>query len=153
MTIELKDTVEMMNSKDFKERFCAEYFQTKIRYEKLRALLRKWDAQDALYDDDKTTRDFLGFKPTCPNFLLERQLSQMGGLLKTYEIRAVIEGIDLHEYECRLVNGPSVLDMVINKMNTKNQSEIDKVIEDVQKQESVVKAMHQMDLVNHQRHE
>ena len=32
--MELKDTIELMNSADYKERFKAEYFQTKIRYEK-----------------------------------------------------------------------------------------------------------------------
>ena len=31
----LADTIEMMNSEDFKERFRAEYFQLKIRYQKL----------------------------------------------------------------------------------------------------------------------
>lgn len=105
MTIELKDTVEMMNSKDFKERFCAEYFQTKIRYEKLRALLRKWDAGSWTISEEKEKDkeyQFLGFKPTCPECLLSNQLDQMDRLLKTYETRAVIEGIDLHEYECIL---------------------------------------------------
>ena len=33
--MELKDTVELMNSKDYKERFKAEYLQAKIRYDKL----------------------------------------------------------------------------------------------------------------------
>ena len=37
--MELKDTVEMMNSADYKERFKAEYHQTKTRYEKLKAFL------------------------------------------------------------------------------------------------------------------
>ena len=34
--MELKDTIEMMMSEDYKERFKAEYNQTKIRYEKLK---------------------------------------------------------------------------------------------------------------------
>ena len=29
--MELKDTIELMNSSDYKERFKAEYWQTKIR--------------------------------------------------------------------------------------------------------------------------
>lgn len=33
--MELKDTIELMNSTDYKERFRAEYYQTKIRYDKL----------------------------------------------------------------------------------------------------------------------
>ena len=31
--MELKDTVELMNSEDYKERFKAEYLQAKIRYD------------------------------------------------------------------------------------------------------------------------
>lgn len=37
--MELKDTVEMMNSADYKERFKAEYQQVVIRYKKLRICL------------------------------------------------------------------------------------------------------------------
>lgn len=33
--MELKDTVEMMTSSDYKERFKAEYYQLKLRYNKL----------------------------------------------------------------------------------------------------------------------
>lgn len=32
---ELKDTIELMNSSDYKDRFKAEYYQLKIRYTKL----------------------------------------------------------------------------------------------------------------------
>ena len=39
----LKDTVEMMNSDDYKERFKAEYYQLVIRYNKLKSMLVKWD--------------------------------------------------------------------------------------------------------------
>ena len=42
--MELKDTIEMMNSKDYKERFIAEYQQTKIRYDKLDAMTVKYEA-------------------------------------------------------------------------------------------------------------
>ena len=41
--MELKDTVQMMNSADYKERFKAEYFQVVIRFKKLKAMLEKWD--------------------------------------------------------------------------------------------------------------
>lgn len=34
---ELKDTIELMNSSDYKDRFKAEYYQLKIRYTKLHA--------------------------------------------------------------------------------------------------------------------
>ena len=42
--MELKDTVELMNSADYKERFKAEYLQTKIRYDKLHKLIIKMEA-------------------------------------------------------------------------------------------------------------
>ena len=41
--MELNDTVEMMNSEDYKERFKAEYYQTVIRYGKLKNMLDRWD--------------------------------------------------------------------------------------------------------------
>ena len=33
--MELKDTIDLMTSDDYKDRFKAEYYQTKIRYNKL----------------------------------------------------------------------------------------------------------------------
>lgn len=39
----LKDTVEMMNSDDYKERFKAEYYQLVTRYRGLKSMLIKWD--------------------------------------------------------------------------------------------------------------
>ena len=39
--MELKDTIDLMNSNDYKERFIAEYLQVKIRYNKLLNMLMK----------------------------------------------------------------------------------------------------------------
>lgn len=39
--MELKDTIEMMQSADYKERFKAEYYQVVIRYQKLKAMILK----------------------------------------------------------------------------------------------------------------
>ena len=41
--MELKDTTTLMVSSDYKERFKAEYYQLKIRLEKLKCMLQKWD--------------------------------------------------------------------------------------------------------------
>ena len=41
--MELKDTATLMVSSDYKERFKAEYYQLKIRLEKLKCMLQKWD--------------------------------------------------------------------------------------------------------------
>lgn len=56
--MELKDTVEMMTSSDYKERFKAEYYQLKLRYDKLALMITKWD------------EGTLGFEPSCSRTLL-----------------------------------------------------------------------------------
>ena len=42
--LDLDDTCKMMSSFDYKERFIAEYKQTKIRYEKLHKMIVKYEA-------------------------------------------------------------------------------------------------------------
>ena len=81
--MELKDTIELMTSDDYKERFKAEYLQTKIRYDKLHRMLVKNEAGK------------LDFTPTCPISNLMTQKRYMGEYLRCLEIRAEIEGIDL----------------------------------------------------------
>ena len=81
--IELKDTIEAMTSEDYKERFKAEYYQTKIRYYKLRTMLIKHEAGT------------LGFEPSCPLCFLHEQLRHMSDYIICLEIRAEIEGIEL----------------------------------------------------------
>ena len=81
--IELKDTVEMMGSDDYKERFVAEYAQLKIRYDKLYAVLEKYAA------------DKLDFKPTCPIEILYEQLDHMEAYLEILKIRAKYEDVEL----------------------------------------------------------
>lgn len=81
--MELRDTAEMMNSADYKERFKAEYYQTKIRYEKLHNMCIKYEAGN------------LDFTPTCELSLLKEQKAAMGHYLHCLEIRAEIEGVTL----------------------------------------------------------
>lgn len=80
---ELKETVQMMQSEDYKERFKAEYYQTKIRYNKLHDLIIKYDAGT------------IDFELTCPIDILKHQKSMMGQYLNDLEVRAEIEKIDL----------------------------------------------------------
>ena len=84
--MELKQTVKLMNSKDHKERFIAEYLQLKIRYDKLLNMLIKWD------------KGQLDFKPTCPRNIFTVQINIMYDYLKVLEERAKIENIDLTKY-------------------------------------------------------
>lgn len=77
------NTVEGMLSPDYKERFKAEYRQTKIRYDKLHAMLVKADAGK------------LEFKPTCPLDLLRNQAQTMEQYLYCLEVRAQIEDVNV----------------------------------------------------------
>lgn len=85
MNKELKDTVEMMNSTDYKERFKAEYQQTVIRKRKLLDMIEKWN-------DGK-----LDFTPTCPKSTYTMQLKAMSDYIAVLEARAVMENINLRE--------------------------------------------------------
>ena len=91
--IELKDTIELMTSEDYKERFKAEYYQTKIRYEKLKAFNTKIEAADKVrfFDGKKVEEP----KHDCPVDVLIEQQNLMGRYLHILEVRAVIEGIEL----------------------------------------------------------
>ena len=80
---DLKDTVDLMNSDDFKDRFKAEYYQTKIRYDKLHAMIIKYEAGT------------LSFTPNCSLELLKHQASMMGQYLYDLEVRAEIEQLEL----------------------------------------------------------
>lgn len=79
--MELKDTIELMTSEDYKERFLAEYWQVKIRYNKLKNMVDNWDN--------------LNFKPTCCKITYTLQLSYMKDYLNILKERAIWERIDL----------------------------------------------------------
>lgn len=81
--MELNDTVKMMNSDDYKERFRAEYCQTVIRYGKLKNMLDRWDDGN------------LNFTPTCPRSTYNMQIRAMADYIAVLEARAVMEDIDL----------------------------------------------------------
>lgn len=80
--MELKDTTELMTSDDYKDRFRAEYWQTKIRYNKLHIMLVKYDAGT------------LTFEPSNIS-LLREQAADMGKYLYMLEVRAELEKIEL----------------------------------------------------------
>jgi hypothetical protein len=86
-------TVEGMLSPDYKERFKAEYQQTKIRYEKLKAFCSRIEAAMRTCPGD--TKRVQMPEHDCPLDLLHDQLRAMGDYLHCLEIRAVIEGIEL----------------------------------------------------------
>jgi hypothetical protein len=81
--MELKDTIELMQSEDYKERFKAEYHQVNIRITKLCAMLDKWDKGE------------LNFTPTCPRSIYDGQSKAMNEYLACLEARAAMEHIEL----------------------------------------------------------
>lgn len=81
--MELKETVKIMNSSDYKERFKAEYYQVVIRYQKLKTMLQKWDNGE------------LNFNPTCPRSTYNMQIKAMTDYIAVLEARAVMEGVEL----------------------------------------------------------
>lgn len=81
--MELRETAGMMNSADYSERFKAEYFQLKIRMEKLGSMLKKY----------KTGT--LNFTPNCSYDLLNGQFKAMDMYASYLEERAAIEGVVL----------------------------------------------------------
>ena len=82
---DLSFTAAWMNSDDYRERFKAEYWQTKIRYDKLHRMTVKYEAGT------------LDFTPTCPLNLLKEQKAAMRQYLNRLEVRAEMEGIKLFE--------------------------------------------------------
>ena len=76
-------TAKGMNSKDFKDRFKAEYKQLTIRAEGLSNML------------DKMKNGTLEFTPKCSYEILNRQLEYMKDYKGVLEERASIEGINL----------------------------------------------------------
>lgn len=86
---ELRDTIHDMTSDDYKQRFIAEYEQTKIRYEELKALNTKIEAHK---------RNVYTFEPKhdSPDDVLREQQAAMGQYLHILELRAVLENIELN---------------------------------------------------------
>ena len=90
--MQLKDTVEMMTSEYFKERFKAEYYQLLIRVNALTGMINKWE------------NNTLDFEPKCSKEILESQLIFMQGYLNILRLRAEIEGIDYELINEFLIN-------------------------------------------------
>ena len=81
--MELIDTVDLMTSDNYKDRFMAEYYQVKIRYQKLKSIL------------DKYEEGTLDFEPSCSISLLMIQREIMEDYLNVLQDRAIIENISV----------------------------------------------------------
>lgn len=85
---DLKNTVNMMLSEDYKDRFTAEYFQTFARYMRLKRFCNKIEAAQ-IKNVPEPEHD-------CPLPLLREQQRAMGEYLKILELRAEIENVDIY---------------------------------------------------------
>lgn len=83
--VELKDTIEMMESKDYKERFKAEYFQLDTRIKKLEKMVSDWD------------KNAINFSPSCPREWYDEQLSAMRDYRRVLKLRAEKENVDVSD--------------------------------------------------------
>ena len=92
IAMDLRDTVDAMCSEDYKVRFMAEYYQTKIRYEKLKKFNTKIEAAESMHYSTKVVEEP---KHDCPSEMLREQQRVMGNYLHLLELRAEIEGIEL----------------------------------------------------------
>ena len=81
--MDLKDTIDLMISEDYQDRFRAEYYQLKIRRDKLADMLNKWRKGE------------LQFEPKCSKAILAGQLVIMDSYLFRLKERAEIEDISL----------------------------------------------------------
>lgn len=97
--MELKNTIAAMVDGSYKARFAAEYWQTKIRYDKLHDMIISYDAGT------------LDFEPTCDMSLLRHQASMMGQYLYDLEVRAKIEDIDLKTWGQEMEDTEVEIDM------------------------------------------
>ena len=81
--MELIDTIDLMTSDDYKDRFMSEYYQVKIRYQKLKSIL------------DKYEEGSLDFEPSCSISLLMIQRDIMEDYLNVLQDRAITENISV----------------------------------------------------------
>ena len=79
----LADTVSLMNSADYNERFKAEYYQMKIRCNRLEEMICRYN------------NGTLGFTPVQPIEFFSKQLKAMKKYLEILEERAKLEKIEL----------------------------------------------------------
>ena len=83
--MELKDTIELMTSPNWDDRFVAEYLQTKIRYERLHELIIKREVGK------------IDFDTPIPLESWKAQAKYMGLYLHELEKQAVLHGIKLRK--------------------------------------------------------
>ena len=85
--MKMSDTIGKMLSNNPKDRMWAEYWQTKIRYRKLKAFANRIEAA--------RLQKKPGPQHSCSYDLLRKQQSIMGEYLHVLELRFAIDGLDI----------------------------------------------------------
>ena len=103
----MSETADLMNSRNYKERFVAEYWQTKIRYEALKKTNTKIEACETILSScdsaitpemkDEARNDMP--RHVSPLSVLKAQERVMEQYLRVLELRADIELINLEPME------------------------------------------------------
>lgn len=83
MVDSLADTIDLMKSSDYRDRFKAEYYQLEYRLVRLKDMIRRWDENG------------LSFTPTVNREVYTRQIAAMDSYLKVLKERASYENINL----------------------------------------------------------
>ena len=86
-SMKLNETVELMNSDDFKDRMKAEYYQLERRCNGLAKMIIDYKNNE------------LSFTPTTPIEILQGQLLNMLGYKSQLEYRCAIECVDIFTKE------------------------------------------------------
>lgn len=86
---QLNQTVDLMNSESYKERFIAEYAQIEIRTRRLERVIKS-------VEDNTCPKSFT---PSCDIAILKSQLKTMTAYRATLAFRAAIEDIELPEVD------------------------------------------------------
>ena len=86
--MKMSDTIGKMLSEDPKDRMWAEYWQTKIRYRKLKAFANRIEAARLQEKPEP--------QHSCSYDLLRKQQSIMGEYLHVLELRLAIDGMNFY---------------------------------------------------------
>lgn len=81
--MQLEETISLMTSDNYEDRFITEYQQLKERYCKLKSTIDNWDS--------------LSFTPKCSISVYQSQLSAMKQYLNILELRGKVENINLNK--------------------------------------------------------
>ncbi|MBR3740406.1 MAG: hypothetical protein IKN04_08075 [Clostridia bacterium] len=78
---------------EYQKRMIVEFYELKERHEKLRDMCNRIEAAEMMKYAERPIKE----PPhDCPLDLLRRQKEVMGEYLHILELRAIIEGVDLH---------------------------------------------------------